>query len=94
MKKTIISFLVILNLILLGSQLWLSVARATDGSKLVNLREEINTLNSKNHALKVEIYTQSSLGQIEERSSQLQLLHAQAKYISPANSLAQAAGSQ
>lgn len=94
MKKTIISFLVILNLILLGGQLWLSVARATDGSKLVNLRDQITTLNSQNHSLQIEIYSQSSLSQVLQKSNQLQLSRAKIQFMSPVNPLAQAVGSQ
>ena len=72
----------------------MSVARATDGSELVSLRDEINALNSQNHSLKVEIYTQSSLSQILLKSNQLQLSRAKIQFMSPANPLAQAVGSQ
>lgn len=91
MKKIIISFLVILNLILLGGQLWLSVARATDGSQLVALRDEASILKSQNHQLQVEIYTQSSLSQIQIRSSQNQLSRVSTKFVTTQNPLAQAA---
>ncbi len=91
MKKIIISFLVILNLIFLGGQLWLSVARATDGAKLVALRDQVNILNSQNHQLQVEIYAQSSLSQIQSRSSQVHLSQINTKFVTAQSSLAQVA---
>lgn len=91
MKKIIISLIIIANLGLLSCQLWLSLSRATDGSQLVALRDEVSVLKSQNHQLQVEIYAQSSLSQIQIRSFQNRLSRVGTKFVITQNSLAQAA---
>lgn len=92
MKKIIIITIVAINIVLLASQLWLSFSRATDGSDLVTLKEQLDKLKSNNRELEAQIYNLSSLSNIQIRATAQNLSVATSQFVSTSNPLAQAAG--
>lgn len=72
MKKII--FLVILfNLVLLVSQLWLTTQRAADGAKLAQLEEELSQLKLHSLRLAGTVYTHASLATVASKAQAAQL---------------------
>lgn len=61
MNKIIFPIIIIANLVLAGSQLWLTTLRATDGQELATIEDDLRETKLSNWRLKDEIYTKSSL---------------------------------
>jgi len=59
-----LKILIIINLLLLSGQVFLSFGRATQGSELGRLQNQVQTLATENQRLYEAIYSASSLSHI------------------------------
>lgn len=88
--KKITTYIVLLNLVLILGQIYLSARRATDGAALSHLYDETAAIEKENQRLKAEYYTASSLDQIQKRSADLQLSKVTAQFFTVTLPVAQA----
>lgn len=72
MKRLIIA-IIIINLLLLGSQLVLANFRAGDGSQIAKLESQTHDLTLLNNELESAVYTASSLSTIQVKAQSADL---------------------
>ena len=69
--------IIILNLILLAGQFWLTTSRATDGVLLSKTATELTNLETQNHELELDLFQASSLVEISRQAQALHLVPVQ-----------------
>lgn len=89
MKKLTI-YIILINLVLLLGQVYLSAKRATDGSELTELYNEIAAVEKENQHLRADYYAASSVAEIQKRSEELQLFKVTAQFYTVTLPVAQA----
>lgn len=68
-----LKILIIINIFLLSSQLWLSFAWASEGTKISQALIKSQELANQNQILREKIYTNSSISHIYEQAQALHL---------------------
>jgi cell division protein FtsL len=81
MKKSTITFIISINLVLILAQLIMSAKRATDGEQLNHLNQEITRVERENMALKSSLYEQSSLEAIQHKAISQELTKVAAQFM-------------
>ncbi|MEK7154777.1 MAG: hypothetical protein AAB697_01465 [Patescibacteria group bacterium] len=78
-----LKILIIINIFLLSSQLWLSFAWASEGTKISQALITSQELANQNQILKEKIYTSSSISYIYEQALAQHLTTATPKFLAP-----------
>lgn len=83
MNKKLLILTIIINLVLLGGQYYLSSMRATDGEILADLDQQLNKLTLENQQYHNNISTALSLERIQEFAIRQHLAPVASTFIGP-----------
>lgn len=78
-----LKILIIINIFLLSSQLWLSFAWASEGTKISQALAKSQELAQQNQILREKIYSSSSLTYIYDQATAMHLSATTPKFLTP-----------
>jgi cell division protein FtsL len=83
MNHTITKLIILVNLLLLAGQFFMTSKRATDGEKISNLDTQLSVLSQQNSDLENQILKFSSLSYVYTQAEKMQLVPVKVSYLAP-----------